>query len=104
MLSEPDPRTVAAKCLGSGVRCKAELGVNSRFASRKLVDIMKCMIEAQGLGQIDPNTDIAQAAFEIEAMLLAANFLFVMMNEPIHLTQGRRGVENLLVRLAVVPA
>jgi hypothetical protein len=53
------------------------------------------------LGEIDPNAEVAQAVFEIESMLLAANFLFVMMNDPIHLTQGSRGVENVLARLAV---
>jgi hypothetical protein len=42
--------------------------------------------------------EVAQAVFEIEAMLLAANFLFVMMNDPIHLTQACRGVENVLAR------
>ena len=34
-------------------------------------------------------------------MLLAANFLFVMTNDPIRLTQARKGVENVLARWAI---
>jgi AcrR family transcriptional regulator len=68
----------------------------------KLLSLLRqCILEAQELGEIDPKADVAQAVFEIEAMLLAANFLFVMTNDPIHLAQGRRGVENVLARLAV---
>lgn len=63
--------------------------------------LRQCILEAQDLGEIDPNVEVAQVVFEIEAMLLAANFLFVMMNDPIHLTQARSGVENVLARLAV---
>jgi hypothetical protein len=39
--------------------------------------------------------------FEIQAMLLAANFLFVMTNDPVRLAQARRGVENVLARFAI---
>jgi len=63
--------------------------------------LRQCIVDAQDLKEIQPNADVAQAVFEIEAMLLAANFLFVMRNNPIHLTQARRGVENVLERLAV---
>jgi len=34
-------------------------------------------------------------------MLLAANFLFVMTNDSLRLTQGRRGVEDVLARVAI---
>ncbi|MGB8698494.1 MAG: TetR/AcrR family transcriptional regulator [Thermosynechococcaceae cyanobacterium] len=61
----------------------------------------QCILEAQELGEIDPKADVAQAVFEIEAMLLAANFLFVMTNDLSHLAQGRKGVEHVLARLAV---
>jgi AcrR family transcriptional regulator len=63
--------------------------------------LRQCIFEAQELGEIDSNADVDQAVFEIEAMLLAANFLFVMGNDPSHLAQARRGVENVLARLAV---
>jgi AcrR family transcriptional regulator len=63
--------------------------------------LRQCLLDAQELGEIDPKAEVAQAVFEIEAMLLAANFLFVMKNDPIHLIQGRRGVDNVLARLAL---
>ena len=66
--------------------------------------LRQCILEAQDLEEINPKEDVAQAVFEIEAMLLAANFLFVMRNDPIHLAQARRGVENVLARLAVTTA
>ena len=34
-------------------------------------------------------------------MLLTANFLFVMTNDPLRLTQARRGVEDVLGQVAV---
>jgi hypothetical protein len=61
----------------------------------------QCILEAQELGEIDPKADVAQAVFEIEAMLLAANFLFVMKNDLNHLAQGRKGVEHVLAWLAI---
>lgn len=87
----------------------AELDTHPGSARDRVVEVLgnwlallkQCILEAQDLGEIDPNAEVAQAVFEIESMLLGANFLFVMMNDPIHLTQGRRGVENVLARLAV---
>jgi AcrR family transcriptional regulator len=109
-LSHLERKVFPGGCFFSAVA--AELDTRPGPARDRVVEVLgnwlallkQCMVEAQDLGQIDPNTDVAQAVFEIEAMLLAANFLFVMMDNPIHLMQGRRGVENLLVRLAVVPA
>jgi AcrR family transcriptional regulator len=61
----------------------------------------QCILDAQASGELDPRADVAQAAFEIQAMLLAGNFQFVMTNDPIRLTQARQGVEHVLARLAV---
>jgi hypothetical protein len=61
----------------------------------------QCIVDAQASGEIDPKAEVAQAAFEIQAMLLAGNFQFVMTNDPIRLTQARKGVEHVLARLAV---
>lgn len=66
-----------------------------------LAFLKQCLLEAQSLGEIDPKADVAQAVFEIEAMLLAANFLFIMRNDPIHLTQARLGVDSVVARLAM---
>ena len=65
--------------------------------------LRKCFLDAQAIGEIDSGADVAQAVFETEAMLLAANFLFVMTNDPTPLAQARSGVENVLARLAVSP-
>ncbi|HEY9658221.1 MAG TPA: TetR/AcrR family transcriptional regulator [Allocoleopsis sp.] len=63
--------------------------------------LKQCLLDAQERGEINSNTEVDQAVFEIEGMLLAANYLFVMANNPIHLLQGRTGVENVLARLVV---
>ena len=65
--------------------------------------LRKCFLDAQAIGEIDSGADVAQAVFETEAMLLAANFLFVMTNDPTPLAQARRGVENVLAWLVVSP-
>src|SRR5215813_8153802 len=61
----------------------------------------QCILDAQASGEIDPKAEVAQAAFEIQAMLLAGNFQFVMTNDPTRLAQARQGVEHVLARLAV---
>jgi AcrR family transcriptional regulator len=61
----------------------------------------QCILDAQAAGEIDPRAEVAQAAFEIQAMLVAGNFQFVMTNDLIRLTQARKGVEHILARLAV---
>jgi AcrR family transcriptional regulator len=61
----------------------------------------QCILDAQAAGEIDPQAEVAQAAFEVQAMLLAGNFQFVMTNDPLRLTQARKGVEHVLARLAV---
>ncbi len=61
--------------------------------------LQQCILEAQELGEIDSQTNVDQAVFELEAMLLAANFLFVMTNDSMNLSKGRRGVEHVLARL-----
>jgi AcrR family transcriptional regulator len=106
-LSHIERRVFPGGCFFSAVA--AELDTRPGPARDRVVEVLgnwlallrQCILEAQDLGEIDPHTEVAQAVFEIEAMLLAGNFLFVMMDDPIHLTQARRGVENVLGRLAV---
>jgi AcrR family transcriptional regulator len=106
-LSHLERNVFPGGCFFSSVA--AELDTRPGSARDRVVEVLgnwlallkQCILEAQDLGEVDPNTDVAQAVFEIEAMLLAANLLFVMMNDSIHLTQGRKGVENVLARLAV---
>jgi AcrR family transcriptional regulator len=61
----------------------------------------QCLLDAQASGEIDPKAEIAQAVFEVQAMLLAGNFQFVMANDPILLTRARKGVEHVLARVEV---
>jgi AcrR family transcriptional regulator len=106
-LSHLERRVFPGGCFFASVA--AELDTRPGLARDRVVEVLgnwlallkQCILEALDMGEINPHTDVAQVVFEIEAMLLAANFLFVMMNDPIHLTQGRRGVENVLNRLVV---
>jgi AcrR family transcriptional regulator len=87
----------------------AELDTRPGRARDRVVELLnswisllrQCILDAQALGEIDPRAEVGQVVFEIEAVLLAANFLFVMTNDPIRLTQARKGVENALARWAV---
>jgi AcrR family transcriptional regulator len=88
-----------------------ELDTRPGLARDRVVDVQrqwlsvlrKCFLDAQAAGEIDPAADVAQAVFETQAMLLAANFLFLMTNDPAPLTQARRGAENVLARLSARP-
>jgi AcrR family transcriptional regulator len=66
--------------------------------------LRECIVDAQTLGEIAAGADVDQAVFEVQAMIFAANFLFVMSNDPMRLAQARRGVEGALARFAVVRA
>lgn len=63
--------------------------------------LRQCFLDAIANGEIDSKADVSQAVFETHAMLLAANLLFVLSNEPAALAQARRGAENVLARLVV---
>jgi AcrR family transcriptional regulator len=63
--------------------------------------LRQCVLDAQATGEIDPEAEVAQAVFEIQAMLLAGNFQFVMTNDPNRLAMARKGAEHVLARVAV---
>jgi AcrR family transcriptional regulator len=65
--------------------------------------IRQCVTDAQAAGELDPAAEVDQAVFEVEAMLMAANFLFVMTGDAAPLGQARAGVRNVLARLAPPP-
>ncbi|MBR8831113.1 MAG: hypothetical protein N5P05_003820 [Chroococcopsis gigantea SAG 12.99] len=87
----------------------AELDTRPGLTRDRVVEVLnkwfsllkQCIGDAKDLREISPDTEVPQVVFEIEAMLLAGNFLFIMMNDSIHLIQARDGVENVLKRLAV---
>ena len=106
-LSHLERRVFPGGCFFAAVA--AELDTRPGPARDRVVEVLnawlsllrQCVLDAQALGEIDPRAEVDQVVFEIQAMLLAANFLFVMTNDPIRLTQARRGVENVLARWAV---
>src|SRR6516164_4211422 len=61
--------------------------------------LRQCILDGQAGGEIDADAEVAQAVFEIQAMLLTGNYQFVMTDDPTRLTQARRGVEHVLARL-----
>jgi hypothetical protein len=63
--------------------------------------LKQCILDAQASGEVDPKAEVSQTVFEMQAMLLAGNYQFVMSNDPFRLTQARTGVEHVLKRLAV---
>jgi AcrR family transcriptional regulator len=105
-LSHLERRVFPGGCFFAAVA--AELDTHPGPARDRVVEILnswisllrQCILDAQGLGEIDPQAEVDQVVFEVQAMLLAANFLFVMTNDPLRLTQARRGVEDVLARVA----
>lgn len=63
--------------------------------------LRRCIVEGQDLGEITPNIEVTQVVFEIQAMLFTSNFLFVMSDNVVQLTQARAGVENVVTRIAI---
>lgn len=106
-LSHLERRVYPGGCFFAAVA--SELDTRPGPARDRVVQILdqwqsllrQCIVDARASGEIDPQADVAQAAFEIQAMLLAGNYQFVMTNDPIRLTQARTGVEHVLARVVV---
>jgi hypothetical protein len=54
--------------------------------------------EAQAMGEIGAAEDVAQLVFELDALLLGANFAYVFFDDPPSLERARRGVRARLER------
>jgi AcrR family transcriptional regulator len=86
-----------------------ELDTRPGLARDRIVEVQdrwlsllrQCFLDAQAIGEIDSGADVTQAVFETQAMLLAANSLFILANDPARLIQARKGVDHVLARLAV---
>jgi AcrR family transcriptional regulator len=106
-LSHLERRVFPGGCFFAAVA--AELDTHPGPARDRVLEVLnswvsslrQCILDAQALGEIDPSAEVGQVVFEVQAMLLTANFLFVLTNDPIRLTQARKGVENALARWAV---
>ena len=57
-----------------------------------------CLHAARKNGEMDFGGEVTQAVFEVNAMLLAANFQFVMSQDREPLMQARKGVQHVLER------
>lgn len=105
-LSHVDRGVFPGGCFFASVA--AELGTRPGAARDRVVQVVgqwlsllrQCLLEAQSAGAIDPKADVSQAVFEVHAMLLAANLLFIVTNDPSRLAQARVGVEHVLSRIA----
>jgi AcrR family transcriptional regulator len=104
-LSHLERRVFPGGCFFAAVA--SELDTRPGPARDRVVQILErwqsllrqCVLDAQAAEEIDPHAEVAQAVFEIQAMLLAGNYLFVISNDPIRLTQARNGVQHVLDRL-----
>jgi len=56
--------------------------------------------EARAIGEIAATEDVDQLTFDLDALLLAANFAFVFFGDPVALERARRGVRERLERAA----
>lgn len=103
-LSHIERRVFPGGCFFAAVA--AEFDTRPGPARDRIVEVLnswlallkQCILDAQALGEIDPHADVDQVVFEIQAMLLAANSLFVMSNDPRPLAQSRQGVDNVLAQ------
>jgi AcrR family transcriptional regulator len=59
-------------------------------------EVRRAVEDAQAAGELDPAMDAEQLTFEIDAMLLMANALYVLDPRPEVLERGRRGVAKLI--------
>jgi AcrR family transcriptional regulator len=106
-LSHLERRVFPGGCFFAAVA--AELDTRPGPARDRVVQVLdqwqslirQCILDAQATGEIDPKADVGQAAFEVQAMLLTGNYQFVLTNDPVRLSQARKGVEHVLTRIAV---
>lgn len=69
---------------------------------RSWLDLLgTCVTDAQAAGEVDTTADAAQVLFEASAMLVTANYAFVMHGDPKLLERARQGLRNVIARVAV---
>ena len=73
--------------------------------SRLLQELAAVVREAQLLGEIDSTEDVAQLTFELDSLMLGANFAYVFFDDPVALERARLAIRQRLARAApLVPA
>jgi AcrR family transcriptional regulator len=63
-----------------------------------LAGLTESVREAREMGEIAATEDVDQLTFELDALLLGANFAFVFFGDPVALERARRGVRARLER------
>jgi hypothetical protein len=72
--------------------------------SRILEGLAGIIREAQNLGEIDATEDVAQLTFELDSLMLGANFAYVFFRDPAALDRARLAIEQRLARAAAPAA
>lgn len=68
--------------------------------SRILEGLAGAVREAQVLGEIDAAEDVAQLTFELDSLMLGANFAYVFFGDPAALDRARLAIRQRLARAA----
>ena len=68
--------------------------------ARLLAALTEVAREARDMGEIAATEDVDQLTFELDALLLGANFAYVFFGDPVALERARRGVRTRLERAA----
>ena len=68
--------------------------------SRILEGLAGIIREAQDLGEIDASEDVPQLTFELDSLMLGANFAYVFFGDPTALDRARLAIEQRLARAA----
>ncbi len=58
--------------------------------------IVECLEQAQATGELDGTADVAQLAFEIDAVLEYSNYMFMLLGDPAQLRRGAAAVDRVL--------
>jgi AcrR family transcriptional regulator len=72
--------------------------------SRILEGLADVIREAQLLGEIDAAEDVAQLTFELDSLMLGANFAYVFFGDPAALDRARLAIRQRLARAAPLVA
>jgi AcrR family transcriptional regulator len=72
--------------------------------SRILEGLAGVIREARDLGEIDATEDVAQLTFELDSLMLGANFAYVFFGDPAALDRARLAIERRLARAAAPAA
>ena len=68
--------------------------------SRILETLADVVREAQALGEIDAAEDVAQLTFELDSLMLGANFAYVFFRDPAALDRARLAIRQRLAHAA----